>query len=285
MKTKPFLLHALSPLHAGTGQAVGVIDLPIARLKATGIPYLPGSSIKGVLRDSQLPGEDVLAAFGPEPRKEPDNQHAGAIAFTDARLLLLPVRSLRGTFAWVTSPLLLRLALEDLPALSSGPAGLGASQVCVSNNSPLLHGGKVYLEEIDLTRNNAGTGAVTALGTDLTQRLFGQADPLFQERLAVVDDETMTFLWETATQIDARNRIDRTTGIVADGQLWYEESLPAESVLIGLAAATKSRREGHDGWTPERFLETFVKARGDLQFGGKSTIGRGRMRLIPQEMR
>ncbi|WP_298819062.1 RAMP superfamily CRISPR-associated protein [Chloroflexus sp.] len=46
-----YFLHALSPLHAGTGQGSGVIDLPIAREKATGIPYLPGSSVKGVLRD------------------------------------------------------------------------------------------------------------------------------------------------------------------------------------------------------------------------------------------
>ncbi|MCS7269380.1 MAG: RAMP superfamily CRISPR-associated protein, partial [Geminicoccaceae bacterium] len=51
MLTRPFLLHALSPLHAGTGQAAGIVDLPIARMKATGIPFVPGSSIKGVLRD------------------------------------------------------------------------------------------------------------------------------------------------------------------------------------------------------------------------------------------
>ena len=44
MKTLPFLLHALSPLHAGTGHAADVIDLPTARMKATGIPFVPGSS-------------------------------------------------------------------------------------------------------------------------------------------------------------------------------------------------------------------------------------------------
>jgi CRISPR-associated protein Cmr4 len=52
MNTRPFLLHALSPLHAGTGHAADVINLPIARMKATGIPFAPGSSIKGVLRDA-----------------------------------------------------------------------------------------------------------------------------------------------------------------------------------------------------------------------------------------
>jgi len=43
-------VHALSPLHAGIGQGAGVIDLPIAREKATGIPFLPGSSLKGALK-------------------------------------------------------------------------------------------------------------------------------------------------------------------------------------------------------------------------------------------
>jgi hypothetical protein len=37
MNTRHFLVHALSPLHAGTGHAADVIDLPTARMKATGI--------------------------------------------------------------------------------------------------------------------------------------------------------------------------------------------------------------------------------------------------------
>ncbi len=55
MNSRPFLIHALSPLHAGTGHAADVVDLPTARMKATGIPFLPGSSIKGVLRDPPVP--------------------------------------------------------------------------------------------------------------------------------------------------------------------------------------------------------------------------------------
>src|SRR5262245_623604 len=106
MKTKPFLLHALSPLHAGVGHAADVIDLPIARMKATGIPFVPGSSIKGVLRDARqkLDPDKLFAIFGP-PGDEAD-KHAGALVAGDARLLALPVRSFKGTFAWVSSPLL-----------------------------------------------------------------------------------------------------------------------------------------------------------------------------------
>ena len=65
MNARLLFIYAISPLHAGTGQGVGVIDLPIAREKATGIPFLPGSSVKGTLRDlcKDPKKEDV---FGPE---------------------------------------------------------------------------------------------------------------------------------------------------------------------------------------------------------------------------
>ncbi len=38
MSARLLLLHALSPIHCGTGQSVSGIDLPIAREKATNIP-------------------------------------------------------------------------------------------------------------------------------------------------------------------------------------------------------------------------------------------------------
>ncbi len=72
---RAYILHALSPLHAGTGHSADVIDLPIARMKATGIPFVPGSSIKGTLRDARKikpPNgandydQKWLATFGPE---------------------------------------------------------------------------------------------------------------------------------------------------------------------------------------------------------------------------
>ncbi len=101
---------------------------------------------------------------------------------------------------------------------------------------------------------------------------------IFLRRLCVVDDETMAFLWESATQVDARNRIGEN-GVVAKGQLWWEESLPAETVLIGLVSATASRRKDTEG-DADHFLTKYAVTTSDLQFGGKSTVGRGRMRML-----
>ena len=110
MNTRLTLIHAVTPLHAGTGHAVGAIDLPIARERPTGIPLLPGSSLKGALR-ARSEGEHKLALFGPETTNASD--HAGAVQFADAHLLLLPVRSLWGTFAWVTSPYLVQRFMRE----------------------------------------------------------------------------------------------------------------------------------------------------------------------------
>jgi CRISPR-associated protein Cmr4 len=51
MKQNLLYLFTRTPLHVGAGSAVGAIDQPIQRERHTGFPLIPGSSIKGVLRD------------------------------------------------------------------------------------------------------------------------------------------------------------------------------------------------------------------------------------------
>jgi CRISPR-associated protein Cmr4 len=281
MKTQPYILHALSPLHAGTGQAAELIDLPIARLKGSGIPYVPGSSIKGVLRDARNGSRDespeVKAVFGPDTEHAGD--HAGALVCTDARLLALPVRSFRGTFAFVTSPLLLTLAARDLeepPPIPKPPPNH-----CMAGPQ-LAEGNTVYLEDLDLTA--VPVDAPFADWQKTLAPIFGpdvDEQQVFGSRFAVVDDETMTFLWETATQLDQRVRICPDTRTVAKGALWLEESLPPETLLIGLLLAEQSRKQDYRRLSPEEVLQIALpQGEQVLQFGGKSTVGRGRCRMV-----
>lgn len=286
MNTRPFLVHALSPLHAGTGHSADIIDLPTARMKATGIPFLPGSSIKGVLRDARRASdsEKTAAVFGP-PNDKPE--HAGALVVGDARLLALPVRSFRGTFAWVTSSLLLTLAKRDLEAADLAiPSieGRAARLAECAEGHACIHNGKLYLEDLDLP----ATESIEA--TAWAKRLAPLASPgddILTRRFAIVDDDTMAFLWDTATQVDARVRLDENTRTVARGALWLEESLPPETLLIGLLAADRSRRttqasgERFEPMTPEAVLDFALSGEEFHQLGGKATTGRGRCRIVP----
>src|SRR5690606_30843687 len=119
------------------------------RMKATGIPFLPGSSIKGVLRDARRASdpEKTEAVFGPS---DDPAAHAGALVVGDARLLALPVRSFRGAFAWVTSPLLLTLAKRDLGEADLAAPNIDGRAAKVVQGNVSGHNGKLYLEDLDL---------------------------------------------------------------------------------------------------------------------------------------
>lgn len=184
--------------------------------------------------------------------------------------MALPVRSFRGTFAWTTSPLLLTLAKRDLEEASLPIPNITGCGARVANGSSVLHMDKLYLEDLDLPATESSEATAWA------QRLAPIASPgddIFAKRLAVVDDDTMTFLWETATQVDARVRLDDKTRTVADGALWLEESLPPESLLIGILAADRSRRRGVD-MTPDDVLGFALRGEEFFQLGGKATTGR-----------
>ena len=43
-------IYSLTPLHFGTGQTTGGVDLPIAREAGTGFPVLPATGLKGGAR-------------------------------------------------------------------------------------------------------------------------------------------------------------------------------------------------------------------------------------------
>ncbi|WP_353563327.1 RAMP superfamily CRISPR-associated protein, partial [Longimonas sp.] len=48
----PVYLHVRTPMHAGTGAELGIVDLPIQRERATGYPKVEGSSLKGAIREA-----------------------------------------------------------------------------------------------------------------------------------------------------------------------------------------------------------------------------------------
>ena len=275
MEAKLLLLQAISPLHAGTGQSVDVIDLPVAREKATGIPFLPGSTLKGVFRDACEDPTKRTNIFGPDTVNA--EAYAGSVTFTDARLLLLPVRSLRGVFAWVTSPLLLRRLKGDaqnaapLDFTIPTPPNENTCQVSETGCGLILDVGgthKVILEDLPL--DFTPDANVSAWAGWLGKILFPENADELQSRLCIVADDTLSFLLETATEISARIHIDDQMKTVAKGQLWYEEALPSETVLASLVVAASVKSN------PKEVFE-IVKAISakTLQFGGKATVGRG----------
>lgn len=292
MNARLTFVHALSPLHAGTGQGAGVIDLPIAREKATGLPFLPGSSLKGTLRahcSAQGNTQECKQVFGPDTTEvQTDSNHASSAQFSDQRLLLLPIRSLAGTFAWITSPYVLRRLVRDIedaqitspsaPILDIQTTGTctiatNASKVKIDTPQP-----KVYLEDLELSAQ-ISAGAKT-WAEWIGQRVFPNDtawQQMLTERMCIVHDDVFNFLIDTATEITARIKLQEESKTVQEGGLWYEEALPTETILSGIALATPTNTSGI---TAAKVFEVLQGLTGKtLQFGGKATVGRGMCRV------
>lgn len=280
MLQKTFHLHALSALHVGTGQSVGVVDLPIARARATHLPLVPGSAIKGVLRDD-MPGIEPRqrkALFGPESTAEED-AHAGALAVGDAHLLILPIRSFNGVVAFATCPFILSRYARDRGVGIEIPVP-APEQVVLADDSVVTSHGKVLLEDLDLTVMEVDDG--TEWANDIAAALYpGQAgwQSEFRRHFVILSDNVFSFLADTATEIRARVRINDQTRTVARGALWYEENLPAESVLWGLIGISDSRAKDYPS-TAGDLADLLPRVALTLQIGGKHTVGRGLCRFL-----
>ncbi len=286
-----YWLHCLSPTHVGTGRGVGYIDLPIQRDAVTNWPLIPGSAFKGVWADHYRASEgerksrpELRAAFGLASDREPDGSNAGALIPTDARIVCLPVRSFQGTFAWCTSALVLEMLRRDLE-LAGGNDPLpsltrpDAETVLLADDPTLIEGNRVYLEDLDFAAEK--TSEVGTWADWIARRVFpDEGSPWreeFRRRFAVLPNEVFDFLTETGTEVTARVRIDDDTKTVADGALWNEEALPAETILAGLIACDRLYVEGV---ALDDLLERFATEPLILQIGGKATVGRGRVRCI-----
>lgn len=301
-------LYAETPLHVGSGSALGAVDLPIQRERMSGLPMVQGSGVKGALRAELKPMKGdkeaiYKALFGREapsgqgPDQEEDK--AGAISVLDARLLLFPMRTVWGGFAWVTSPMVLERLARDLE-LAGEPAGKtlaelrpdGSGTCLVAPGSTIAKGGKLFLEdfEYEAKESAALTPLANWLGTHALPAVSSY-DP-FRSRLpaqlAIVADDELKFLATHATEVVTRVRIDDKTGTVADGALWTEEALPAESLLWSVVFTADERperpkagKEGGDTREPYKAQKLRDELAKELQkttrlrIGGDRSVGRG----------
>lgn len=300
-------IHAQTGLHPGSGTALGTVDLPVQRERHTQWPIIPGSTLKGILRDacrerasaSHLEREedgrrltkrqvanryddDLIAAFGPD-KVDQANGHAGAISLTDARILAFPVRSLKGVFAWVTCPAVLgRLARDlKLDLKSNGhDTGLAVNPLpgkdrglCKKDGPLVVDSNKLLLEEFEFEVTGEATDVANWVANHAVSDVFTQER--IKSHLVVLHDDDFTHFVRHATEVVARVGLDYERKTVKTGALFYEEFLPPETLFYSVVLASPSRREGH-GKSAVEMLEYLRKNLPSvLQIGGDETIGKG----------
>jgi CRISPR-associated protein Cmr4 len=272
-------LYAETQVHAGGPESIGAIDLPIQRARHSGHPVIWGQSVKGALKDHarrrKLFG-DTLADLAEVMGGDPQDNRDGWLAVSDARLVAFPVPTLEHCFAWVASPAVLagvaryaaRCGGEDrppaVPLVGDGLVALAATddwdgdEVCVGSylcrrDRPETH---------DLAAGWAGWAARNALPDDAAFAFF--RDKLTRH-LMVVDDATFTALTEEFAEVAPR--IQLTVGTKTANELFYEENLPSETIMVTVLSAMRG---------PRRAAEAAAKFHGEIvTLGGSETVGRG----------
>ncbi|WP_292987739.1 type III-B CRISPR module RAMP protein Cmr4 [Nitrosomonas sp.] len=276
-------LLAQTSIHAGSGQNTGVIDLAIQREGHNGWPCIFGSAVKGAVRTrAEDQGVDsIQSVFGAE--SDGNDMQAGAVAFSDARILLFPVRSLTSQFKWVACPAALkrykndalRMGLEislDIPAVETW-----TNELAIAHESEGSAGSvSLFLEEYCFkTEQKDLNQTIAALSVLMPPE---DAENLARQ-LVIVSDDMFSYLVQHATPVNAHIGIETETKTVKSGALWYEETLPPETLLYFTLSADKARQRESTLQAEcmrANVIALFTGEQGPwLQLGGNETVGMG----------
>lgn len=329
-KANPLFLICETQLHAGSGDDLGIVDLPIQRERHTSFPKIEASSFKGAVREALENPNKKLVTFQNE-KEEFDNEKyedyqtkihrifgydeksdkgttafkgdnglnpdfAGCISFSDARLLLFPVKSMKGIFAWITCPRVLQQFEKDMK-LTEGNESFEITNipneiedgeaylVGISTNTKI--GTKnIVLEEYAFEIKNPSLGTIgdKSLGEWISDKLFND-QPLWKEKvkkdIIILSNNDFKDFVNLSTEVITRTKIDNYTGTVANGQLFTEEYLPSESILYTLVLTAPELTKAPSKLSVEEvesFFETSINNQEIIQVGGNSTLGKGLIR-------
>jgi CRISPR-associated protein Cmr4 len=251
----------------GAGSSVGAIDQPVQRERHTGFPIIPGSSIKGVLRDHlRNLGEKALnELFG--QGGDSDFYSAGKLSFGEARLVAFPVRSAKGSFALATSALALQRFARDAQVSLRIPSP-PADMACYAGSKLVLEraGQKgVVLEEY---RFQCAGGFPEDWEQYLIELLGDAVLAGAKGRFVILSDGDFSHFAVSACQVNQHVRINDETGTAEDGGLFNEETVPSEALFY--APITLLNRGAESNSVFEQ-----LSAEQLVQFGGNGTTGLG----------
>jgi len=299
-QAKIFYIHTITPMHVGSGSDLGIVDMPIQREGHTNFPKIEGSGLKGSMREafeSDIQNVDKLLktyiSFGYDGTNikslpsavqtafedKKNQEFAGALGFSDGRILLFPIKSAKNIFAWVTCPLVLNKFVKDLK-ISDNEQGFTIVENSITNDSKInIDNGSVILEEyqISVSKETDTQKIAEFLATELNNEEI-------KEKLIILSDDDFKDFITLSTEVITRTKIDNQTGVVANGALFTEEYLPSETIMYSLALTsptmvniTQIQNLNTDDEVMKFFTETVPNI---IQIGGNATIGKGIVSIV-----
>lgn len=264
LKTKILYLFTRTPLHVGAGASVGAIDQPVQRERHTGFPIIPASSLKGsfadqwptgladekgasvrlIIENKEVDGKkekiikeasDTAWLFGSDNTDAP---FAGSLHFGEARIIAFPIRSAKGSYAWITCPLMLRRAERDGVSNSFAGNEPKDNQAIFNTEGPLAIENQIVLEEYCFT----STGTYPKeLAESLSKLVSDSVFKSIKDRLVILSDGMMSHFVTTTCEVAQHVRISDETGTAEEGGLFNQENVPSDTLFYSILRATKSR--------------------------------------------
>ena len=289
-KTRLTAIYTLTPLHFGVGQAASAVDLPITRDAGTGFPLIPATGLKGVARNHLVnvlgkEHPDIKEWFGPDldvskgDQDEAIDLSAGALTFTEGRLIAYPVRSLNRPFLHVTCPLIVERLARDLRAagladdfgIDAWPLEVSKDQAWVASEE--LAGKALVLEDLVYeageTEHSADLASFAAQLAELLPETEEATRKRLREGLVMLCDADFSELITRVIPVRARIKLNENKTTGDGGNLWYEAHLPPDCLFLSLVAERRQRDEMLDK------LREHAEHLATVQIGGNETVGYG----------
>ncbi len=152
-------------------------------------------------------------------------------------------------------------------------------RAAVASDCPCKINDKLVLEEFEFTCESKYLSA--ALLDWLTENLLPSTDAYattrarFKKQFVVISDNDFTHFARHATEVCARVGLNYESKTAKDGALFYQEFLPAETLLysVVLANPSRSKKRPAEGAALLASLHAYLPAM--LQIGGDETTGKG----------
>lgn len=278
-------LYSLAPIHCGGEGDLGNI-LEIAREVHTNFPYLPGSSLRGSLRDEvkNFPNPDAEKIANRLFGKELDNNGQMGVHqvwFGDSRLLWVPMRTMatkadkKDAFTWVSCHSLIR----DHALVSRQPkSNTRFPDHAVGTISGTYLVADAELKVAKMSEEQTQAINLTGAWAEPLQELVQET---WNKNRIVLPDDDFQVLMEHSLWTQVRNKIQESGSAEV---FWTDVCIPRDTIFYFVWGYSPFTARSINASEQKTLLEPINVGdhkllmdvlQGLLQVGGQANVGRG----------